>query len=54
MNQRVLAISAYQGEVDFHRLKQDGIWGVMLKATEGERYPSRSCLHDQRTYLPAR
>ena len=40
MNQRVLDISAYQGEVDFHRIKQDGIWGVMLKATEGERYLS--------------
>ena len=40
MNQRVLDISAYQGEVDFQRVKQDGIWGVMLKATEGERYLS--------------
>ena len=33
-------ISAYQGEVDFQRVKRDGIWGVMLKATEGERYLS--------------
>ena len=33
MNQRVLDISAYQGEVDFQRVKRDGIWGVMLKAT---------------------
>ena len=40
MNQRVLDISAYQGEVDFQRVKRDGIWGVMLKATEGERYLS--------------
>ncbi len=29
-----------RGEVDFQRVKQDGIWGVMLKATEGERYLS--------------
>lgn len=43
MNQRVLDISAYQGEVDFQRVKRDGIWGVMLKATEGERY-LKSCL----------
>ena len=43
MNQRVLDISAYQGEVDFQRVKQDGIWGVMLKATEGGALP-QSCL----------
>lgn len=43
MNQRVLDISAYQGEVDFQRVKRDGIWGVMLKATEGEPLP-QSCL----------
>ena len=36
MNYRVLDISAYQGEVDFAKGKSDGIWGVMLKATEGE------------------
>ena len=40
MNYRVLDISAYQGEVDFAKGKSDGIWGVMLKATEGERYLS--------------
>ena len=40
MNYRVLDISAYQGEVDFAKVKSDGIWGVMLKATEGERYLS--------------
>ena len=40
MNYRVLDISAYQGEVDFTKGKSDGIWGVMLKATEGERYLS--------------
>ncbi len=40
MTYRVLDISAYQGEVDFERVKSDGIWGVMLKATEGEQYLS--------------
>lgn len=40
MTYRVIDISAYQGEIDFSRVKKAGIWGVMLKATEGERYLS--------------
>lgn len=40
MTYRVIDISAYQGEVDFSRVKKSGVWGVMLKATEGERYLS--------------
>ena len=40
MNFRVLDLSAHQGDIDFSRVKKDGIWGVMLKATEGQSYLS--------------
>lgn len=40
MTYRVLDLSAYQGTIDFARVKKAGIWGVMLKATEGTRYLS--------------
>ena len=40
MNFRVLDLSAHQGDIDFSRVKKDGTWGVMLKATEGQSYLS--------------
>ena len=42
MTYRLLDLSAHQGEIDFARVKKAGIWGVMLKATEGTGYLSPS------------